>query len=163
MISVVDDCNFDVSDAFSGLSINVDVTVLNVDAGIQITVAVDDDTLIGDFRGVFFEVTDADAITDIYEVSSWIADNDGVDRVSNDVVMKGGGKNMPTYNVGVEIGSMGKSFDDYQSYTFTVAGVTTDDISDTSYFGIRLTSVGEEHSDREESSKIYGPVTCCRA
>lgn len=69
---------------------------------------------------------------------------------------------MPTYNVGVALGTSGKKWDDIQSSTFTVLGITTDDIDDSAYFGVRLTSVGEEDSGRQESSKVYGPATCCR-
>lgn len=85
-INVVDDCSFEVSDAFSGLSIVVDISIVNVEGGVAITATVDDPALTGDLRGVFFQVGDASAITDITgdETTLWKADNGGVDRLAKD-------------------------------------------------------------------------------
>ncbi|CAB9496874.1 von Willebrand factor, type A [Seminavis robusta] len=169
-ISIVDICEFPISDAFSGLGINVMVSIVNIAGGVNITIDVEDDNLVGDLRGVFFKVYDVSKITGISgpHVGDMQIDANGVTKVSNDVRMTGGGNTQPqSYNVGVEIGTRGLRQDDIDLTYFVVSGITTDDIDDTQQetgtFGIRLTSVGTGGNDREDSSKITGNAVCCRA
>jgi len=163
IITVNDVCSFSVSKAFSGPDINVAVAVINTDAGVKITVTVAD-VRTGDLRGVFFTVAgDVSKITKISgeHVTSFKIEKGGVDRLSNDVLMKGGGKNANTFDVGVEIGHQGiGQGDDFNSAVFVVAGLTTSDFKG-SNFGVRLTSVTDDKGGREYSSKVTGPSVCC--
>jgi len=111
VIEVYDACSFSVSDAFSGVDINVAITVTNVEGenAVLITVAVDDPVRTGDIRGVFFTVTgDGEPpITDIVgdEVTDYKVAEGAVDRLSNDVLMKGGGKDANMFDVSFFVNS----------------------------------------------------------
>mmetsp|Transcript_18512 Transcript_18512/g.29827 ORF Transcript_18512/g.29827 Transcript_18512/m.29827 type:complete len:244 (-) Transcript_18512:102-833(-) len=174
-ILMLDKCDFIVNEPFSGVGVNVAIRVTNNDANeddildsVKIKVKIDDETYTGDIRGVFFDLVSGSAakIGDIDgsdHVTSSHVEEDQVDRLANDVTMKGGGKNAHVFDVGVEIGTRGKSKDDIQSVEFVVHGISTDDIDDDfGSFGIRLTSVGAGR-DREQSSKLSGSTSCCRA
>jgi hypothetical protein len=106
-IVVEDACRFTVSDAFSGKSVNVLVNVINVEGGVEISVSVPKDVAgecTGDIRGVFFEVAGgADRLDDIVisgdHVTSKKIGEGEIDRVANDVLMKGGGQNANKFDV----------------------------------------------------------------
>lgn len=78
--------------------------------------------------------------------------------------MNGDG-NRHKYDVGVEIGTQGIGKDDIQSTVFIVSNpkyeLNVDNFADVE-FGVRLTSVGQRGSNRNESSKIFGfsPEDC---
>jgi|GEM_PF-903662 len=120
----------------------------------------DGDTLIGDIRGLFFDVSD-DALLGTFDVSG-----DTVTQVvqSGSVSNLGGGSNTngvpdSPYEVGVEIGTSGQAGDDIQTTTFTLSSslraLTLDDLALES-FTVRQTSVGEVDGDRSASDKLYG-------
>lgn len=171
IIEVIDDCKFSVNAAFSGESINVDVFVTNIDGGINVDVMVNDGTFIGDLRAVFFELSDVDldtvSFTGTYVTENSKCDSNGIDKLNKDALMKGGGNSVQKfYNCGVELGTPGMSKDDIRMTSFTItsssSSITTDNLGEGSSFGIRLTSVGELGGQRGFSSKINGPVECCR-
>ena len=172
-INVVDDCEFEISQEFSGVSVTTTVSIQNIEGGVEINVEVTDPDLTADLRGIFFQVANLDAgnyPTIQGSVPNGFCDVNGIDRIAKDVLMKGGGNNMPVYQCAVEIGTPGMAKGDYQTATFQVIGtdsmgntISTDNFPDGSYFAIRSTSVGVSDGNREESSKTYGPATCCRS
>jgi hypothetical protein len=165
-------CEFVVFDSFSGSDIEVTVILEEVlddpnttdidESGVRVNVEVSDPDLIGDLRGVFFDVADNNvmAIMDIIgnDVESYLIAADDVDRVEKDVLMRGGGTE--PFDVGVQIGTQGMSTDDIQSTSFDVVGLSIEDL-ELQRFGIRLTSVGEDGGSREDSSKIIGYAPEC--
>ena len=167
-INVYDHCKFPVSEAFSGVDIGVTVTIENkIGGGVIFTISVDDG-MEGDLRGFFFRLVNGvpitvDDITGDEEIlTAKVVDlKHDLIRISNDVTMQGDG-NQNRFTAAVAIGRQGLrgGSDDYQTFTFEVAGITTDDIEGN--VGIRLTSVTDGQGGREESSKIIGAVVCCR-
>ena len=104
-ITINDACNFVVQDAFSGVSVEVTISIINVDGGVAISVSVPrgvDGKRTGDIRGIFFNV-ERDDLSGIEvtgdHVTSYKKDKGGVDRVAKDVLMKGGGKNANIFDV----------------------------------------------------------------
>lgn len=180
VINIVDDCQFTVGNMFSGQTpVTASVSIDNISGGgVVVTVTVDhenaDGAVTADLRGVFFQIvgvtlTDVDIKVTSPETdpTNFLCSAGGVDKLGKDVLMKGGGQGMPVYDCAVEIGTPGKSKDDEQSATFEVTSKTgetinTNSFPDDSYFGVRMTSVGDPNGKREDSAKIYDPVICCR-
>jgi hypothetical protein len=150
--------NFELS-AFTGdpafAQVSVDDAAL---AGkIKITVDVIPSPQIGDIRGVFF---DLDAVPAGLALGD-ILGSDVTDRAFNTANL-GGGVNLnphDPFHVGVEIGTAGIGFDDFQSTMFTVADKGVLDANSFMGFGVRLTSVGVAGSSRGGSSKLLGDPT----
>lgn len=116
--------------------------------GLKIGVKVAEGT--ADLRGFFLDVGDStDGVDVVYDGKSKVED-EGVVRVGkHDNNMKGTGEK---FDVGVEIGKPGIGKDDVGAATFTLTGVTLDQLDDLS-FGVRATSVGE---CRDDSVKLVG-------
>ncbi|KAG7337659.1 hypothetical protein IV203_025055 [Nitzschia inconspicua] len=168
-IVVTDFCDATIRDSYSGIAVDVRIQMENVEGGLEVTVTVVDDVYTGDIRGIFLELIDADAVgrvtsvvaTGSAPVTSYKAELNNIDRLSNDVTMKGGGPDRAIlHDLGIEIGKMGiAKGDDYQTASFIIGGISTDDI--VGKVGIRLTSVGVSGSSRDQSSKISDVMTCC--
>ncbi|HEY9080847.1 Ig-like domain-containing protein [Magnetovibrio sp.] len=120
----------------------------------------DGDNLIGDLRGLFFDVSD-DLLLGTLNVNG-----DDVTEVnqSGEVSNLGGGSTSSgvpdsPYEIGVEIGTPGQAGDDIQTTTFILSsslrGLTLDDLALES-FTVRQTSVGIVNGDRSASDKLYG-------
>ncbi|NNF08185.1 MAG: PEP-CTERM sorting domain-containing protein [Candidatus Eisenbacteria bacterium] len=140
---------------FTGAS--ADVRVLLDDTvfldKIQVTVEVIPNPNIGDIRGVYFNLGMTNPLVRTDIVGADITD------FGTDTNNLGAGTNMlpdTPYDLGVEIGTNGIGQDDIQRTVFTIndKGVLT--TSSFIEFGVRLSSVGEEGSSREESSKLSG-------
>jgi hypothetical protein len=163
----VDDCEFSISNSFSGPDIEVTILLQTLDdeSGVENTVEVTDNNMIGDIRGVFFHVDDetklspAVMVTGSDVTSFLVGPANSVQRVANDVLMNGGG-NIHKYDVGVQIGTPGIGKDDIQTTTFILSGFTAADFTSAVEFGVRLTSVGTEGGNRGESSKVFGIADC---
>ncbi|WP_417672312.1 Ig-like domain-containing protein [Roseibium sp.] len=125
-----------------------------------ITNEADSDSMIGDLRALFFDVSD-DGLLRTLSVSG----NDITEFVQEGEVSNLGGgatsSGVPDspYEVGIEFGTSGMSRDDIQTTTFTLAsslrGLTLDDIAFES-MTVRQTSVGEIDGSRGDSDKLYG-------
>ena len=145
--------------------INTEFTLSEqADGTIKVDVSITDSALIGDLRGVFFDIS-ADWMTDGItitgdDVTAYVTDEDGVKKVSNSVNING--EILNTYgkfDVGVEFGTNGISNDDIQSTSFTIAsadGPLSLDLFEAQDFALRYTSVGEEDGARDGSLKIGG-------
>ena len=171
-------CEFDIFESFSGPNINVTIKLEEYvnesgnDAGVKFTVTETDPNLIGDLRGVFFHVdpdTDTpDPLTGLNVTGTYVTEyrvkKDSIQDLGDGVNMNGDG-NRHKYDVGVEIGTQGIGKDDIQSTVFIVSNpkyeLNVDNFADVE-FGVRLTSVGQRGSNRNESSKIFGfsPEDC---
>lgn len=117
--------------------------------------------IVGDLRGVFFDLND-ETVTSSLKV---VGENITGFRTGDDSVKDlGDGANMngllgsdKGYDAGIKIGSAGIGNDDIQSYSFTLASsaraLTLQDFANVD-FGVRLTSVGTIGGSRGDSSKI---------
>lgn len=141
----------------------VTVTVTEQDNGFlafTISNAGDGDNMIGDLRGLFFDVADDSLLGSLTVAGSDVVEVDQSGSVSN----LGNGANVSgvpdgPYEVGIEFGTAGISGDDIQTTTFTLSsslrGLTLDDIS-LEDIAVRQTSVGEADGARDASDKLYG-------
>jgi hypothetical protein len=131
-----------------GNGLKVEVYATEVSGGVQFTVKVVEG--FADLRGFFLDVGDS--------TSGLSVDYSGASKIGNESVTSAGGKdnNMngsgETFDVGIEIGTAGIGKDDISEVTFTVQGITLDQLDELS-FGVRATSVGES---REDSVKLVG-------
>lgn len=158
-------CTFTIADP-SGLE--VEVTLTELDSGeMEVSLNVPDgsDAVIGDLRGVFFNVDDESKLD---EMTVTGADVTSSQFAADDVSDLGHGANINgaivnqfgEFDGGVEIGTKGAGTDDIQSTTFVLShpdGLSLEDF-DGQEFAVRLTSVGTEDDGREESLKLVG--TC---
>jgi hypothetical protein len=131
-----------------GLLINVYGDQL--DGAVQMTVKVVEG--VADLRGFFMDVGDGVAGVDVEGVAQRdyaIADESVTSVGSRDNNMNGTGEQ---FDVGVEIGSAGIGKDDISQATFTLEGVSLEQL-DGLTFGVRATSVGE---DRDGGVKLLG-------
>ena len=155
-------CKFSFSKAFDGSrAIKVQIDVAPAVDGVMFTVKVVDAILHGDLRGVFFHLMVAPSTVigivgnDVTSFQKGPADS--VDDLGKGATMQGdGGKHK--YDIGVEIGKQGLG-DDIGQTTFTVKGITFDQIDLSHEFGVRLTSVGKP-LNRDDSSKVFGCSGC---
>ncbi|NQV70647.1 MAG: hypothetical protein HQ498_11535 [Pseudohongiella sp.] len=116
--------------------------------------------IIGDLRGLFFDVADENILNTLI-----VNANSKDIRIGNDSISNlGGGATMSGllgsdkgYDVGIEIGSSGIGKDDIRSYAFSLSSsardLTLNDFSNTD-FAARLTSVGLLEGSRGDSSKL---------
>lgn len=120
----------------------------------------DGDTLIGDLRGLFFDVADDSLLGTLNVTGDDVTEVNQSGSVSN----LGGGSTSngvpdSPYEVGVEIGTSGQAGDDIQTTSFILSsdlrGLTLDDLALES-FTVRQTSVGDIDGDRSASDKLYG-------
>ena len=146
------------------LSLSIDVDSGSDPGKLVITVSVGDGDVIGDLRGVFFQVADESLLGGLSVMgkgvtSSQFSANDVI-NLGNGANLKGGESPCPC-DIGVEIGSAGIGSDDFQTVTFTLMHVSESLGSDflrKQAFGVRVTSVGEIDGDREGSAKLVGIV-----
>ncbi|WP_137703016.1 VCBS domain-containing protein [Marimonas lutisalis] len=148
------------------------ITIQELDDGtLRFDVEVLGSGLIGDLRGLFFDLADVDATTAGLEVTGVDGSEDvigkkafkekGVDRVHKDVNVKGHviheqGK----FDAGIEFGTPGKGKDDISSVSFILSAdeALSLDSLDLADFGLRYTSVGDEY-ERDDSAKIAGDAS----
>lgn len=125
----------------------------------------DDTGSIGDLNGLFFDIGDASLLeglsfSDATHDIETVVKEDGVTKVDsynnlNGEIVKEYGK----FDVGVQFGTQGMAEDDIQSTSFVLTSSTGDLTLDSFLaqdFAVRLTSVGEEGGDRDDSVKIGG-------
>ena len=129
--------------------------------------------LIGDLRGLFFDLKEPDsgAPLDLSTVTAEgltdddrVTDSDfaeaAVDDLGHGATMKGKvAKQLGKFDGGVEFGTAGIGKDDVQQSSFllsSLAGPLTLDMLDLADFGLRYTSVGDEGGRRNDSLKIAG-------
>lgn len=139
------------------------VTITEMEDGslsFTITNEGDGDNLIGDLRGLFFDVADDALLGTLNVVGDDVTEVDQSGSVSN----LGGGSTSngvpdSPYEIGIEIGTSGQAGDDIQTTTFTLSSalrdLTLDDIALES-FTVRQTSVGDVDGSRDASDKLYG-------
>ncbi len=149
--------------------VNISFTFTELEGGdIQVTMEVhDDNELTGDIRGLFFDIGD-ESLLDAMSVTG--DDVTGQKFDANSVTNMGhgnnihghGGNHAGAYDGGISFGSPGMGEDDIQSTTFILShetdALTLEDFAEMD-IAVRLTSVGEEDGDREDSLKIYGETT----
>lgn len=120
----------------------------------------DGDTMIGDIRALFFDVSDDSLLQTLTVNGEHVTEVVQDGEVSN----LGGGatsNGVPDspYEVGIEFGTSGMSTDDLQTVSFSLSStsraLTLDDIALES-FTVRQTSVGEDGGARDASDKLYG-------
>lgn len=135
--------------------------------------------LIGDLRGLFFDLADPDGAEPL-DLSSLSIESEtlvaghinnpsklvgntkfeeaAVDTVGRDANMKGKIlHDYGRYDAGIEFGTPGMAKDDIQAVSFTLTSSSGDlslDMLDLTDFGLRYTSVGEEDGPRNDSLKI---------
>lgn len=118
--------------------------------------------IIGDLRGIFFDVYDESLINTLQVTSSpsptqVIQGNDTITTLGSGATMEGLLGSDGGYDVGIEIGTSGMNPDDIQNYQFTLSSTARAlTLEDFAYidFAVRLTSVGLIDGSRENSSKI---------
>lgn len=143
------------------------VDVLEVDGTLRFNVRTEG-SVIGDLRGLFFDVADESIIKSlsVSPLSAGLTQirmgNDSVTDLGGGANMNGllggiGGTDTAGYDVGLEIGTSGIGKDDYQAFSFSLSSssrfLTLADISSVN-FGARLTSVGTITGARTDSSKM---------
>lgn len=116
--------------------------------------------IIGDLRGVFFDVADESILKSLVVAAASTDIRIGDDSIKD----LGDGANMngltgsdKGYDLGIEIGTSGIGKDDIRSYSFTLDSTARDlTLSDFSNvdFAVRLTSVGVIGGARADSSKL---------
>ncbi len=114
--------------------------------------------LVGDLRGLFFDVNDSGLLSNLSVVG---ADVTGSSFTDNDVVNLGGGVNMNgvgNFDAGILFGTAGISKDDINVTSFVLksasGGLNLAHLSGVD-FGVRFTSVGEADGARTDSLKIF--------
>lgn len=132
----------------------------------------------GDLRGIFFNLNDdpqqayldslnvelikwtgQDGLEDPTEIRfNLLCSSKGLDRVSNSVVMAGGGrkKHGKTWHCGIEVGTAGAGADNVNSVEFRLyhldESVNVDAIN--TDYGFRVTSVCDENGNADKSEKV---------
>jgi hypothetical protein len=123
-------------------------------------------SVLGDLRGIFFDVADESLIGSIQatsgsSVSSLTQGNDSVRDLGNGANMNGLLGSDGGYDVGIAIGSAGIGKDDIQSFSTVLSStsrhLTLDDFANAD-FGVRTTSVGTA-GHRGGSSKLLETTT----
>lgn len=117
--------------------------------------------IVGDLRGLFFDVADESLIgtmkTNAGATNDFRQGDDNIKDLGDGSNMNGLTGSDKGYDAGVEIGTAGIGKDDYQSYSFTLSSsaraLTLDDFANVN-FGVRLTSVGTIDGSRDDSSKL---------
>ena len=154
-----EELSFEINQPISGASVDVLVILKEILGGVEFSVSVVDDEVIGDIRAVFFNIADDSLVNKLGvsgddDVTDYAFKANQIDKeLGQDANIKGGG-NKYKYDAGVEIGTQGKSKDDIQSTIFTISHATEElDIEDflNQEFAVRLTSVGDPFGGREDS------------
>ncbi|WP_417729220.1 hypothetical protein [Roseovarius sp.] len=127
--------------------------------------------LLGDLRGIFFDMADLDASTTGLTVTGiegsediigqTVFDEQSVAQVRNDVNVNGNVLNIQgRFDGGIEFGTPGIGKDDVSSVSFILSAnePLSLDSFDLADFGLRYTSVGTE-DNREDSAKIAGDAS----
>lgn len=120
----------------------------------------DDDSMIGDIRAIFFDVKDDALIGTLTAEGTYVTEIQQTGSVSNlgNGATSSGVPDSP-YEIGVEIGTAGAAQDDLQQASFTLSSdardLTLDDVS-LENFTVRQTSVGVEGGSRDGSDKLWG-------
>ena len=152
---------FVVNDASTGgTNPAVSITITeNADGSLSFSVS-QSGGIIGDLRGLFFDVADESLIGTLRTnaaTSDFRQGDDSIKDLGDGANMNGLTGSDKGFDVGVEIGSAGIGKDDIQSYSFnlssTARALTLDDFENVD-FGVRLTSVGVIGGSRTDSSKI---------
>lgn len=160
------DSNTGAAETFTGapLSVSIDVDSATEPGNLVITLSVDGDDVIGDLRGVFFQVSDESLLGGLSVVGKGITSSqfaaNGISNLGKGSNLNGGGTPCPC-DIGIEIGTPGIGRDDFQSVTFTLmhASESLDGgFLNQQDFGVRVTSVGDLDGKREGSSKLIGVV-----
>ncbi len=160
------DSNGGTAETFTGdaLSVSINVDSSSDPGNLVITLSVAGDDMIGDLRGVFFQVSDESLLDGLSVVGTGITSSqfaaNSVKNLGQGSNLNGGGTPCPC-DIGIEIGTPGIGKDDFQSVTFTL--MHTSEILDGSFlnqqaFGVRVTSVGDPDGKRDGSSKLIGVV-----
>lgn len=160
--------------------VNTQVTITELSDGtLRFDLAVLGSGLIGDLRGLFFDLQDPDSadaldlgtlsVVDETLVSGHTKDPSklvgntafeeaSVDTVGRDANMKGKIlHDYGRYDAGIEFGTPGMAKDDIQAVSFTLTssdGPLSLDMLDLTDIGLRYTSVGEEDGSRDDSLKL---------
>jgi hypothetical protein len=154
------------ADPFTGdpLSVSIAVDSASDPGNLVITLSIAGDGMIGDLRGVFFQVSNESLLSGLSVMGDGVTSSQ---FLANEVINLGNGSNLKggespcPCDIGIEIGTAGIGKDDFQSVTFTL--MHKSESLDQSFlrkqeFGVRVTSVGEVDGGREGSSKLVGVV-----
>lgn len=153
--------SFCINDASTGgTNPAVFITITENDDGTLRFSLVQEGGIVGDLRGLFFDVADESLIGSLRTDALTTDFRQGDDTIRD----LGDGANMngltgsdKGYDAGIEIGSSGIGRDDVRSYSFNLAStarsLTLDDFANVN-FGVRLTSVGVVDGSRADSSKL---------
>lgn len=145
--------------------VNVEITITDLgDGSLQFDVAVLDDTgSIGDLNGLFFDMLDPSLLDGMIATGDDITNQD---YAEGDVDNLGGGVNVRGeltadggFDAGIRFGTSGMSKDDIQETSFVLSHESEELVLEDMMgmdFGVRLTSVGEEGGEREDSLKLGG-------
>ncbi len=160
---------FQINDASTGgTNPAVFITITeNADGTLSFNVSQAAGGIIGDLRGLFFDVNAvADgalasslSISAASAVSTLTTGNDSITNLGNGSNMNGltSSNGDGGFDGGINIGSAGIGSDDIRSFSFTMGsstrGLTLDDFANVD-FGVRLTSVGTLGGTRSDSSKL---------
>lgn len=135
---------------------------------IQVEMEVHDyNELTTDIQGLFFDIGDESLLDGLTvtgdDVTGTKFDANNVTNMGRGNNIHGeGGNHAGAYDGGISFGTPGMGEDDIQSTTFTLSHetetLTLEDFAEMD-IAVRLTSVGEEDGDREDSLKIYGETT----
>ncbi len=138
---------------------------LNEDTGlteIRVDLSVGEDGDIGDLRGFFLNIEDESLLNGLSvtgdEVTGSQFDANNVSNLGHGVNMNG---EAGEFDLGILLGTNGISQDDLQQVSFTLGheseNLSVEDFAGES-FGVRLTSVGDEDGEREDSLKLTGDL-----
>ncbi|WP_373050768.1 hypothetical protein, partial [Thalassovita aquimarina] len=138
---------------------------LNEDTGlteIRVDLSVGEDGDIGDLRGFFLNIEDESLLNGLSvtgdEVTGSQFDANNVNNLGHGVNMNG---EAGEFDLGILLGTNGISQDDLQQVSFTLGheseNLSVEDFAGES-FGVRLTSVGDEDGEREDSLKLTGDL-----
>lgn len=140
----------------------VNVGVEEIDGGkLSFNVSLNESENVGDLRGLFFDVADGSLIGGLSasgpNLTDQLFDDDTVRDLGNGANVNGLATS--PFDVGIELGTQGIGKDDIQETSFILSHSSTELTLETiaeQNFAARITSVGPEDGDREESLKLEG-------
>src|SRR4051812_16338498 len=132
----------------------------NADGTLTFDLAVLGSGSIGDLRGLFFDVACPSKLGHVrvsgHDVTGFLAKNDAVDTLGGDASVQGAVSSASNkFDVGIAFGTPGITKDDIQATSFTLSGLSIDDIGQQD-FALRYTSVGAAGGKRTGDVKILG-------
>lgn len=134
----------------------VQVFVEETDEGLKFTLALLEGT-VADIRGFFFSTAENTDLNSLAASGANVTDarfkENGVVNLGNGANLNGKAGRDGGFDAGIELGTPGIGGDDIQGTSFTVAGLTFDDIEGQN-FGVRLNSVEGEDGSRDGSLKL---------